>query len=259
MTATQPPEAQTRAASGRDKAAQRMKDLKRAAMRLAVYVRELGGEPAKLRGNAYCEWERALQKQYQQLRESLGKEAGQAARVRGRAVIRREGLSAAVADLLPGTKQTQREKGSGSNSVADQRLAQLAAAPLPMKASATLAQAAIVPNPLVCQRKYRHLNFLSAMLHARQIQSPGLHVYPCEFCDGLHIGHDPESEDTQRARTVRKRLRSIDKQLAGMERQAAELRRERQTLLAEQGVLTEAARDRLQQYLRRAGAWLRRS
>ena len=256
MTATQPPEAQTRAASGRDKAAQRMKDLKRAAMRLAVYVRELGVEPVALRGNAYREWERALQKQYQELRDSLGKEAGQAARVRGRALIRRVGLSSAVPDLAPAPTRTQRKKVGGSKPQPSGPAPETAAAITPVAAPARPVEPPVASNPAVCRRKLRHSSFLSAMLHARQIHSPGLHVYGCE-CRGLHVGHLPGSRDTQRGRAVTKRLRSIEKQLAAIETRADELRHERQTLLAEQEIRTDAApRSKLRQFLLRIEAWL---
>jgi hypothetical protein len=246
-----------RATTGRAKSAQKMSDSKREALRLAVYVRELGAEPVALQGKDYRGWERGLQRQYQELRESLGKEAGQSARVRGRAVIRREGLSSAVADLLPTPMRSQRRNADNSKPVADQSLPQTAAASASVKDPVNLVQRAIAPNPRVCQRKYRHSNFLTAMLHARELRSPGLHVYPCDVCGGLHVGHDPESEHTQRARAVTKRLRAINQQLAAMERQAAELRRERQRLLSEQGINQEQSMlDRVRQWLLGVEGWL---
>lgn len=95
------------------------------------------------------------------------------------------------------------------------------------------------------------------MLHARKLGSPGLDVYPCDRCGGLHVGHDPESDHTQRARVVKKRLRSIEKQLAGLNTQLAQLEHERRALLAEQGAGPESF-SRLRLYLRRVEAWIRK-
>lgn len=231
-----------------------MDEIKRRAMRLAVYIRQLGADPVHLRGTDYRSWERGLQKQYQTLRATLGTEAGQAARVRGRALIRREGLSSIVADLLPVPTRAQRKQVSRANPSA-----QKSAGSVLVEAPISWVEVPVTTNPATCKRKYRHPHFLSAMLHARRLGSPGLQVYPCEHCHyGLHVGHDPNSEATKRARAVRKRLRSIEKQLAAIARQADELQRERRSLLSEQGVRTESAPGRLRKHLLRAGAWLRK-
>jgi len=232
-----------------------MKDIEARAMRLAVYIRELGVPPVALRGADYLGWERALQKQYQQLRESLGKEAGQAARVRGRSLIRKQGLREAVGELVPPVPRTDRKKGSRAQPVHSDGSAQTSVEPM---AAALHPRSVAVPNPVTCQRKYRHVNFLTAMLHARRIHSPGLHVYPCDICDGLHVGHDLTSEQTKRARAVRKRLRSIDRQLASLVRQSDKLRKERQSLLTEQGLAFASCPSDLGHLLLRLKAWLLR-
>jgi hypothetical protein len=41
-----------------------------------------------------------------------------------------------------------------------------------------------------CTRKWRHLDYLSAIKHAvRLAQDETLAIYPCSYCDGLHVGH----------------------------------------------------------------------
>jgi hypothetical protein len=41
-----------------------------------------------------------------------------------------------------------------------------------------------------CLRKFRHSNYLSALRHAAALsQDDSLIIYPCPFCDGLHVGH----------------------------------------------------------------------
>jgi hypothetical protein len=41
-----------------------------------------------------------------------------------------------------------------------------------------------------CLRKFRHSNYLSALLHAASLsQDDSLTIYPCPFCGGLHVGH----------------------------------------------------------------------
>jgi hypothetical protein len=41
-----------------------------------------------------------------------------------------------------------------------------------------------------CLRKYRHSNYLSALHHAAALRPDNsLVIYPCPFCDGLHVGH----------------------------------------------------------------------
>lgn len=233
------------------------RDFEREAMRLAVYIREIGAEPVALRGKDYRGWERNLQRQYQQLRETLGRDAGQAARVRGRGIIRNRGLSGAAADLQPVAMRPGRKTIAGPEDTIDETPAQRAAAET-AEGTAISARFDVSPNPSVCKRKYRHVNFLSAILHAQRIDSPGLDVYPCELCGGLHVGHNPNNPETQRTRFIRKRLRSIDRQLAAMDRQASELRREWHALQAEKRGGNGLERGRLWQYLSRAKAWLRK-
>jgi len=44
-----------------------------------------------------------------------------------------------------------------------------------------------------CATKLVHQHYLTAMWHAAQLRKkePDGHfcIYPCEFCDGLHVGH----------------------------------------------------------------------
>lgn len=43
-----------------------------------------------------------------------------------------------------------------------------------------------------CTRKFVHPNYWSAMLHARIVErlNPGsvVAIYPCEYCEGIHVG-----------------------------------------------------------------------
>jgi hypothetical protein len=41
-----------------------------------------------------------------------------------------------------------------------------------------------------CLRKFCHPHYLSAMQHANKLSDrEGLTIYPCSFCDYLHVGH----------------------------------------------------------------------
>jgi hypothetical protein len=37
--------------------------------------------------------------------------------------------------------------------------------------------------------KLRHIDYLSALLHARSLGVDRIDIYPCDFCAGLHLGH----------------------------------------------------------------------
>lgn len=62
-----------------------------------------------------------------------------------------------------------------------------------------------------CKRKLRHVEYLSALLHASRLGDPDLDVYPCPVCAGLHVGHDP---DRLKRRTLAKELASIERRIA---------------------------------------------
>lgn len=40
-----------------------------------------------------------------------------------------------------------------------------------------------------CSRKFRHEDYLSALLHARSLRVDNLDIYSYDVCSGLHIGH----------------------------------------------------------------------
>ena len=41
-----------------------------------------------------------------------------------------------------------------------------------------------------CGRKLRHIDYLSAMRHAINVpDNETVVIYPCSYCDGLHVGH----------------------------------------------------------------------
>jgi len=41
-----------------------------------------------------------------------------------------------------------------------------------------------------CRRKLRHIDYLSALMHARALGDANLVIYPCPVCRGMHVGHD---------------------------------------------------------------------
>ena len=79
-----------------------------------------------------------------------------------------------------------------------------------------------------CRRKLCHLDYLSALMHARRLNHDGLVIYPCRICHHLHLGHmkQPTPQQKKRARLERK--------IAEVRRQLAQLRRNLQELLAEE-------------------------
>jgi hypothetical protein len=53
---------------------------------------------------------------------------------------------------------------------------------------------------LSCLRKRRHIDYLSALRHAAALdRNSTVVVYPCEYCGGLHVGHQ--------ARTIKRQPR----------------------------------------------------
>ena|ERR1700733_1700144 len=68
---------------------------RRLAWRLSLYIDALGGIPSPYTGQPFPRYVEELQQHYQRLREQLGPEASLAARIAGRAVIRKHGLAMA--------------------------------------------------------------------------------------------------------------------------------------------------------------------
>jgi hypothetical protein len=87
-----------------------------------------------------------------------------------------------------------------------------------------------------CRRKIRHPHYLTALLHARRLrQDNNLIIYPCCFCQHLHVGH---SRKMKRKRPVvydspweRKRVR-LERKIAPVQRQLMQLQLNLTRLLA---------------------------
>jgi hypothetical protein len=204
---------------------------RRLAWRLSVYIHALGGVPSPYTGQPFTKYFEQLQQQYQKLREELGPEASRAARIAGRAAIRKHGLAKAASEFACSGGSTDNLRGTvdepkQQDPPKTRQETSNAAGPASEASRRELSN---------CRRKLRHTNFLTALMHADRLGDDDLHIYPCPLCQGLHVGHDPE----RRAREHRR----IIHELRSLERRLQELERERVRLLARQSKLV-AERDR---------------
>src|ERR1700757_3369971 len=74
---------------------------KRRALRFAVYIRCLGREPLPFAQNYYRAYALALERQYEQFRQTLDPTAIQKARIEGRRLIRQNSLNGAAGNPPP--------------------------------------------------------------------------------------------------------------------------------------------------------------
>jgi hypothetical protein len=88
-----------------------------------------------------------------------------------------------------------------------------------------------------CRRKLRHVDFLSALKHASGLGEQDIHIYRCQVCDGLHIGHDPSSERLKVHKKLRKKLNAIAKRLQVLELEKQQLEDRKRALIAQQASL----------------------
>lgn len=59
------------------------------------------------------------------------------------------------------------------------------------------------PEYARCRRKRRHLDYLSAIRHAALVpENETVVVYPCEFCGGLHVGHQTPTRQLNQSPSV---------------------------------------------------------
>jgi hypothetical protein len=72
---------------------------RRLAWRLSLYIHALGGIPSPYTGQPLPTYAEELQQQYQRLKETHGPEASRAARIAGRAAIRKHGLAKAASEF----------------------------------------------------------------------------------------------------------------------------------------------------------------
>ena len=77
-----------------------------------------------------------------------------------------------------------------------------------------------------------HLDFLSALLHARRLEDQDVTIYPCPICLGLHVGHRQDGE-ARRRRSIIKELESLERRLRELERDYEEMLGRRNKLAAD--------------------------
>jgi hypothetical protein len=204
---------------------------RRLAWRLGLYINALGGIPSPYTGQPLPTYAEVLQQQYHRLREELGPGASRAARIAGRAAIRKHGLAKAASKFAsPGGSTPDSLRGTVDEPKQQDP-------PKSRKDTSNVAEPAseVGRRELSnCRRKLRHTNFLTALMHADRLDDD-LRIYPCPLCQGLHVGHDPEPRARQRRRIVH--------ELQSLERRLQELERERVRLLTRQSELV-AERDR---------------
>jgi hypothetical protein len=202
---------------------------RRLTWRISVYIHALGGVPSPYTGQSFTKYFEQLQQQYRRLREDLGPEASRAARIDGRAAIRKHGLTKAASELacsggtipdsLRGTVDEPKQKEPPKSRQET----------LNEGGSASEASPRELSN---CRRKLRHTNFLTALMHADRLGDDDLHIYPCPLCQGLHVGHDPEQRARERRRLIRE-LRTLERRLQELEREHVRLLARQSELVAE--------------------------
>jgi hypothetical protein len=152
-------------------------------MRLALYIKTLGGTPLPLEHRSYRNYAAALGQQYQKLRVQHGSGPANKARVSARAAIKKLTLRVAAEGLVPNILPTHPKTPSKEATL--------------RKTESTLSQAvaAVGPNRKDlwnCRRKLSHCDYLSALFHARRLPDRPdklmVNIYPCAVCGGLHVG-----------------------------------------------------------------------
>jgi hypothetical protein len=200
---------------------------RRLAWRLSLYIHALGGVPSIYTGQPLPKYAAELQQQYRRLREELGPEASRAARIAGRAAIRKHGLAKAASELVCSGGSTP---GNGTVDEPKQQ-----DPPKSRQETSNVAGPASEASPRElsnCRRKLRHTNFLTALMHAARLGDYDLRIYPCPLCQGLHVGHDPAPRARERRRIIRE-LRSLERLLQKLERERVRLLARRGELVAE--------------------------
>ena len=206
---------------------------KRAALRLVVYIKCLGGEPLPFAHVDYREYAAALQSQYDKLKQTLDSVTVQEARKAGRLLIRRKSLTVTMEKALPAIPPNPLGIGHShdpSNTMPSTER-EGNASELCLRKPEKLRQRAIVKDLRNCQRKMRHLDYLSALKHACRL-GDDINIYPCHLCGGLHVGHNPSSEKVKERKKVSRRLNVIVKRLEVLDRERHYLESERRTLIA---------------------------
>jgi hypothetical protein len=204
-------------------------------MRLVVYIRAAGFDPTPFDHPTFQSYRACLQQQYVTLRAGMDKESGRQARLAGRKLVRLHTLKRAAGDALPdqipsAVRSNRRDAGCHSG-----RPSVHLSVPSPVLSSATSSPSRPTDRETVnCRRKLRHVNYLSALFHLARLGDVGLHAYPCELCDGIHVGHHPD----------RVRLRDLEQEVASITARLEVLATERDQLETRRALLS-ARREQL--------------
>jgi hypothetical protein len=197
---------------------------RRYVLRLALYIEVMGSVPSVYGGQPLSAYAIVLQQQYQALRHDLGPEASAAARGAGRELIRTKGfpeIQKMFACLLsPVYRQPDGGTHEGTSVI------------YRAVTSEAEKERLLRKGRLNCRRKLRHLDYLTALLHARRLEEQDLNIYPCSICGGLHVGHRPDAV-AQRRRFIVKELKSLDRRTREIEQSYAGLVDRRKNLAAE--------------------------
>jgi hypothetical protein len=214
---------------------------KQSALRFALYVKALGGEPVPFNQRDFGTYAIALQQQYEELRHSLDRKVVVEARNAARALIRKQTLAVAAQAIIPISQSASRDEealdaafptAGQINVTSNAILHEETRSCMPSRSDVSSSRA--VWN---CQRKIRHPDYLSAIKHARCLGDEELNIYPCSACSGLHVGHDPHSETVKQRRYARRQLQSIAKRLELLDTEKHRLRLQQKTLAEKWPVL----------------------
>ena len=82
----------------------------------------------------------------------------------------------------------------------------------------------------ICRRKIRHLHYLTALLHARRLPHDNLVIYPCPYCQHLHVGRSNKKTKVF-VMWERKKAR-LERRIACVQQQLAQLQHNLQQMLA---------------------------
>lgn len=205
----------------------------RSANRFVTFIRAIGGEPIPFGHDNYRDWARALQRQYDQLRQKLDRDTVRSAQSYARTAFRRVGYRRAAEEAVPirATPSAAPVSRASFGSVARETIGPSIQSDPALSAKQ---RRAMKRDQYVCRSKLRHLDYWSAMLHSKRL-GPELRVYHCEICEGLHVAHDPMSPRTEQYRHARRRLRTINNKLVALTLERESLVRERDRLLRELG------------------------
>jgi hypothetical protein len=200
---------------------------RRLALRFCIYIKALGAVPLAYQGQSVEAYAIVLQKQYENLRHECGAEASRAALIAGRAKIKEKGF-AEIAAEFPFAVPPTRKKRRGPKTPTDSRPTEQSAPATSRNGSERLRKGELYN----CRRKFRHINYLSALLHARRLHDDDLHIYGCDICDGLHVGHDA-SASARRRRRITKQLVALQTKIEELDRERTQLRRQQLQLRSE--------------------------